>query len=160
MQMRPSTCRRVRARLALAIATALLATATPAAAADLGRAAARDVPGLPACTDAGVLSTIMDRFAWGSAHVEKRSLALVGFRDIREVKLEVNGTSLYAQRWCAARVALDDGTRSTVTYRIDRAAGFAAPGYLDRPDDVEFCVAGHDPWFVHDGTCRTTRRWW
>jgi len=116
--------------------------------------------GLSSCDDAWILSSIRHRFAYGAARVEKRDLTIVGVEKIREVKTEVDRPSPIARRWCAGRVTLSDGTRSTMTWLVERGVGFAGPGFAWVPDAVDFCVAGHDRWRVHDGTCRTTRRWW
>lgn len=144
--------------LTAALLLGLAAVATPAAAADYAAAAAVTDPS--ACADEGVLDTIRHRFAYGAARVEKRDLALVAVEAIREVHVSVGRPSPIPRRWCEAKVTLSDGTRSTLTWVIAYGAGFAGPGLAYLHDEVEFCVAGHDPWRVHDGTCRTTRLYW
>lgn len=142
---------------ALAVGAVLL-SAVPALAADL-RLATLEVD-VPACDAPRVLSRIRSDFAYGMAHVEKRDLAIAEFGRIRSQGAGVNDPSPIPRRWCYAPVTLTDGRRSTAYWRIDRALGFAAPGYADLTDGVESCVLGHDRWYVHDGTCRTARRWW
>lgn len=136
----------------------LLLLAGSAVAADL-RLVAGDVA-VPVCDDAGVLDTVRSDFAYGMAHVEARALAIVEFGRIGSAGAGVDDPSHIAHRWCHAPVVLSDGRRSTAYWRIDRAMGFAAPGFADAPDGVESCVLGHDRWRVHDGACRTARRWW
>lgn len=143
---------------ALATVASLAAATAPACADD--PAARTVIAGLPSCADDGILATIRSRFAHGTAHVEGRDLGIAAIEGAREMFASVNAPSPIASRWCSAAVALTDGTRSRLNYRIDRGQGFAAPAYANLPDDVEFCVFGHDPWRIHDGLCRTTRRFW
>lgn len=148
------------ARAALLIAAGLsVVAALPAAAADMPAAAPRTAAVGP-CADAGVLASIRHRFAYGAARVEKRELGIVDVDRIREVHLSVGDPSPIPRRYCSATVRLSDGTRSTLRWVVASGAGFAAPGLAYATDEVEFCVAGHDPWRVHDGSCRTTRVWW
>ncbi|MDK9695037.1 MAG: hypothetical protein OEL76_01440 [Siculibacillus sp.] len=144
-------------RLAFGAALFLGLAAVPALA---GTTAEVRLAGVPSCDDEWTLSKIRDRFTWGAARVEKRDLAIVGVAKIREVHASVDRPSPIPRRWCAARVTLSDGSRSTLTWVVAGGVGFAGPGLAWIPDEVEFCVAGHDPWRVHDGACRTTRRWW
>lgn len=142
---------------ALAAAAVLSIAVAPARADD--PAARTAIAGLPSCADDGILSTIRDRFAYGADRVEGRVLAIATIEGAREMAA-ATAPSPIARRWCSAAVSLTDGTRSRLNYRIDRGQGFAAPGFANLPDGVEFCVFGHDPWRVHDGLCRTTRRFW
>ena len=147
-------------RLSLAAglaAAALLAAAAPALA---GPSVDARLAGLSSCQDEWVLASIRRRFAYGADRVEKRDLAIVGVEKIREVHTSVDRPSPIPRRWCAAAVSLSDGSRSTLTWVVAGGVGFAGPGLAWIPDEVEFCVAGHDRWRVHDGACRTTRRWW
>ena len=145
------------ARLAGAAALLLLVGVAPACA---GSSAAARLDGTSSCTDDWTLAKIRHRFAYGAARVEKRDLAIVEVAKIREIHASVDRPSPIPRRWCKAAVTLSDGTRSTLTWVVEGGVGFAGPGLAWLPDEVEFCVAGHDPWRVHDGTCRTTRRWW
>lgn len=148
-----------RLRSAALAAVGLAALVAPACAADPARVAAVEVD-VPACDAPEVLARVRGDFAYGMAHVEKRDLAIAEFGLVRSQGAGVNDPSAIPHRWCFAPVTLTDGVRSTAYWRIDRAQGFAAPGYADIPDGVESCVLGHDRWRVHDGTCRTARRWW
>ena len=147
--------------LALAVVSGL---PSGASAADWGVtpvvATATPIAGLPTCDDAGTLATIRDRFTGAADRIEHRDLAIASVDAVRETAAGVDAPSPIARRWCTAAVTLSDGTRSTLWWRIDRGTGFAAPGYAYWPDGLEFCVGGHDPWRVHDGECRTVRRWW
>ncbi len=140
----------------LLLAFAIPGAAGPAAAADLRLAAAG--PGV--CGDAGVLASIRHRFAHGAERVEKRALDIVAVEKIRMVSDQTGRPSPIPRLYCRASVTLSDGTRSVLTFVVARGAGFAAPGLADATDEVEFCVAGHDRWRVHDGSCRTTRKFW
>ena len=142
---------------AAAAALSALLAATPAAA---GTSPDPRLAGLSGCDDGWVLARIRDRFAYGEARVEKRDLGIAGIEKIREVATTVDRPSPLPRRWCTATVTLTDGSRSTLHWLVTRGVGFAGPGLAWIPDEVEFCVAGHDRWRVHDGSCRTTRRWW
>ncbi len=147
----------------VSLAFALLASplAAPSVlAADMPQTRETVISGLPFCDDGGIHSTIRDRFAHGASRVEARDLAIAAIDAPRETHASVNAPSPIARRWCTAAVTLTDGTRSQLYWRIERGTGFAAPGFAYLPDGVEFCVIGHDPWRVHDGECRTTRRYW
>jgi hypothetical protein len=149
--------------VAALVASPLLVTAlfaTTAGAADAPAARETVISGLPGCDDGWVQSSIRRRFAHGAAHVEHRDLAIATIDGARETFASVNAPSPIARRWCAAGVTLSDGTRSQLYWRMERGTGFAAPGLAYVPDGLEFCVVGHDPWHVHDGECRTTRRYW
>ena len=147
-----------RVRSVVLAALCVAATALPVSAADL-RVAALDVD-VPACDAPDVLARVRDGLSWGTARVEGRELAIAEFGRIRSQGAGVNDPSPIAHRWCYAPVTLTDGRRSTAYWRIDRSMGFAAPGFAGVPDGVESCVIGHDRWYVHDGACRTARRWW
>ncbi len=139
------------------VAAGLLAAAALAP----GRAAA-EAPAVPVaeCDAATVLYTVRSSFAHGAARVEKDNLEIAEFGTIRSQGAGVNDPSPIPRRWCYAPVKLSDGTRSTAYWRIDDSAGFASPGLFDIHDRIEVCVLGRDRWRVHDGTCRTVRRWW
>lgn len=148
-------------RPSFVLAAALLGAAlSPALAADPA-AATRGAAAVAvaACDDPGVLARVQRRFAYGAARVEGRTLAIAAFDRIRDEGAAASPSPI-PQRWCSAAVTLSDATRTTAWWRIERGTGFAAPGLAFLPDGLELCVAGHDPWRVHDGSCRTTRRWW
>ena len=126
-----------------------------------GRAAA-EAPAVPVaeCDAATVLYTVRSSFAHGAARVEKDNLEIAEFGTIRSQGVGMNDPSPIPRRWCYAPVVLSNGTRSTAYWRIDRGTGFASPGLAGLHDSIETCVLGRDRWRVHDGTCRTVRRWW
>ena len=151
----------MRLSLAAGLATsAALLLFTAAAPAHAEAAASDRVTGVTTCNDEWVLTSIRHRFASASMRIEKRDLQIVGVEKVREVHASVDRPSPIPRRWCSAAVTLSDGSRSTLTYLLAGGLGFAGPGLAWIPDEVEFCVAGHDRWRVHDGNCRTTRRWW
>lgn len=123
-------------------------------------APAQPVSGVFSCENGWILGSIRRRFAHAAAKVEKRDLEIVAIAKIQEVRATVNDPSPLPRRWCTAAVTLSDGSRTTMNWLLTGGVGFAGPGLAWIPDEVEFCVAGHDPWRVHDGACRTTRRWW
>ena len=156
--MRRRLTRGSAARRLVGAASLLLVLAVAPATA--GSSAEDRLAGTPDCTDGWTLAKIRHRFAHGTDRVEKRDLAIVDVAKIREVAASVDRPSPIPRRWCAAEVTLSDGSRSALSWVVEGGVGFAATGLARITDEVEFCVAGHDPWRVHDGACRTTRRWW
>jgi hypothetical protein len=146
--------------VAVLASSAIAAVVGSAGAADLARPVETPIAGLPFCGDDGILDTIRSRFSYGARMVERRDLELVTIERIHQTDVSVDDPSPIARRTCAADVSLSDGSGSRLAYRIERSAGFAAPGLFDLPSNVEFCVLGHDPWRVQDGDCRYLTRFW
>ncbi|ODN71467.1 hypothetical protein [Methylobrevis pamukkalensis] len=106
---------------------------------------------LPACSDAGVLGTIRSRHA--AATPEARDG--IEIRDIHDAgpgRLEAFGPSAIATRHCAAKARLADGRTGRLYYMLSAGRGFAGIGW-----NVDFCVAGHDPWYVYGQECRSLK---
>lgn len=150
-----------RVRTFVVASLGLAALAAPALAADPAgvRVATLEID-VPACDAPEVLGRIRSDFEYGALHVDGRTLAIAEFGRVRSQGAGVNDPSPIAHRWCYAPVTLTDGKLTTAYWRIDRLVGFAAPGYVTTHHGIESCVLGHDRWRVHDGTCRTARRWW
>jgi len=106
------------------------------------------------CADPGFLRKIVHRFDYQVRHVP--NLPLVGiadFYDIHENRyLPLAERQPIARLYCGAKVSLTDGDVRDIWYLIEGHMGFAGIG-----DNVEFCVAGFDRWFVYDGRCRVLR---
>lgn len=138
--------------------------AAAALAADAGRSPASagllDAVGtgpsaVPECGDGAVIEAIRDRFLHADANVLKRGLYIRTVDHVRQSHFgSPAGPTL--RRYCHASAVLNDGPRpKTLYYLIEQNYGFAGIGW-----NVEFCVQGYEPWRVHDGNCRTVRKWW
>lgn len=110
---------------------------------------------VPACADASVLVEIRDKFQHADANVLKRGLSIANLDKIRQTAVWIDNPSPRLRRYCQARVFLNGGKKPNVYYMIEQDSGFVGVSW-----NVEFCVAGYDPWRVHDGGCRTVRKWW
>lgn len=142
---------------ALAIAAPLAAAAPPSEAAvlELGIMALKGPGRVPECHDPAVIEEIRDKFLTADANVLKRGLLINAVDKIRETYLWVDNPSPIVRRFCAAHAYLNDGKHPPLYYLIEQDQGFVGLTW-----NVEFCMIGYEPWRVHDGTCRTVRKWW
>ncbi|MFZ1815739.1 MAG: hypothetical protein WBO55_08595 [Rhizobiaceae bacterium] len=107
----------------------------------------------PDCGAGSVKARIIDKFNWADRHTWYQGLTLDRIEREYERRVELFGPYPIERRYCRAVAWLSDGHRRTVHYRIERGMGLAGTGYK-----VEFCVQGHDRWYVYGGNCRTVRR--
>ena len=63
---------------------------------------------MPACDDAGVLSTISGRFAQTQREFWNSQLAIAGFERVREIGFRANGLAYIPRRYCVARATMSD----------------------------------------------------
>jgi hypothetical protein len=111
---------------------------------------------VPACDQGAVLDTIRSKFETADQRVLKAGLALGPIDKIVQAYAGQNDPSPVARRYCEARATLNNGRHTTLYYLVDQDAGFAGVTW-----NVEFCLMGYEPWYVHDGRCHTVRhRWW
>jgi hypothetical protein len=110
---------------------------------------------VPECQDGSVISTIRDKFGYAAVNVMKAPLVLESIDQIRQTYLYVDNPSPVVRRYCQAIVGINNGRHSTLYYLIEQRQGFVGLSW-----NVEFCVLGYEPWHVHDGSCRTVRKWW
>ncbi|MBH0238477.1 hypothetical protein [Methylobrevis albus] len=113
--------------------------------------AAVEVPGVPACDDAGVLGTIATRHA-GATPETKNGVEIALIERIGAGYVVANGPSSIVHRHCAATALLSTGGRDELVYRISQRQGFASIGW-----NVEFCLARNDAWYVYGAGCRSLR---
>lgn len=131
------------------------ASALPAAAADYIRtappAAARAVP--PVCGASAVLGAIDRNFDYRAARYLHAGLDIVDLRHPRLLSYRPSdATHLVGRTWCRATAVLNDHRRRAVWYLVETTMGFAGIG-----DNVEYCVAGLDPWRVYGAHCTSVR---
>ena len=149
------------ATAALTLATLLGAAALAPTAAEAGvvEQAVLAIPAtgaLPACDDPSVLGEIRDRFAYADMNVLHRGEALGTVEKIRQTSLwTFSHGSPTVRRYCQAHALLNNGRHPQLYYLIENNYGFVGVTW-----NVEFCLAGREPWRQHDGGCRTVRKWW
>ncbi len=59
---------------------------------------------------------------------------------------------LILRDYCVAESQMTNGLSPPVFYAIEHNVGFASIG-----SNVDYCVLGLDPWYVHNEVCRTVR---
>ena len=62
------------------------------------------------------------------------------------------GRNQIAQRFCQVSATLSDHSHRTIYYVVETPMGFAGVGH-----NMEFCIAGLDPWYVHGHRCSSLR---
>lgn len=107
-----------------------------------------------ACSTGWVLGTIRHRFAYQVRHVPHLpDVAITDFQNIHENRyLPRHEEWPIGRTYCGATVILSDGDARDIWYLIEQGQGFASIG-----NNVEFCVAGFDRWYVYNGRCRVLR---
>ena len=127
----------------------------PASAADyIGPAPAGPVHAPPsACSDSAVLGVIDSNFDYRDAHYLHAGLDIVDIQGARELGYRPSDDMhLVARTYCEATVVTNDNRPRPVWYLIESTMGFAGIG-----DNVEYCVAGLDPWHVYGSYCASVR---
>ncbi|WP_407050229.1 hypothetical protein [Methyloraptor flagellatus] len=141
-----------------ALLASFLGTVAPATAGIVEQAvlAMPSAAALPSCDDAAVLDTIRDRFSYADMNVNHRGESLGAVEKVRQIRLwAFDRNSPTVRRYCQAHALLNNGKHPQLYYLIENNYGFAGVSW-----NVEFCLAGREPWRQHDGTCRTVRKWW
>ncbi|HWK65072.1 MAG TPA: hypothetical protein VNS34_09045 [Rhizobiaceae bacterium] len=106
------------------------------------------------CSQSWVLRAISHRFRHQVTHVPNLpDVAIANFYGIHERRYHpADEEHPIGRTYCGATVALSDGYSRDIWYLIEEGQGFAGVG-----DNVEFCVAGFDRWYVYNGGCRVLR---
>ena len=148
--------RRARRMAALPVVAALCLAAGPALAIDpLIHKAIAD-KSVPSCADSPVIDTIQSRFSSAAPVARGTSADIASVGKVTETHAGQLGPSPTLRRYCTAEARLSDGHRTTLYYLVEQGAGYASATW-----NVDFCLAGFDPWRVHDGRCHSVRpRWW
>lgn len=111
---------------------------------------------VPECTSASVIETVRGKFAASDANVLHMGLQLASVDRIAQAYAGQDDPSPIARRYCTARATLSNGKTTTLYYLVEQQAGFVGVTW-----NVDACLAGYEPWYVHDGRCHTVRhRWW
>ncbi|MEX3008250.1 hypothetical protein [Hoeflea sp. TYP-13] len=134
----------------LAVATIASATLsgsiiTPAQAFGWGKYASCDSP--------AVLRVITRRFQIADRNVLHAGLAIEDIQDVHQNNYTpATETHLIARRYCHGSAMMSDGKKRSLWFLIESGQGFAGVG-----DNVEFCIAGLDPWHIYGAYCRSVR---
>lgn len=113
---------------------------------------------IPFCEDHRVRGKIMRRFRrYTAPNVLEQPLAIEDIGHVREAAFDIANPSPLARRYCQARAYFNDARYRSLFYFIEESTGFVGIKW-----NVEFCIAGMDPWKIYDGRCRVARpqqRW-
>ncbi len=135
-----------RTLLALALSAASLAGSAAPSHAFSGGA-------FPACDAPTVLTYIQKRFVWTDENLLKRGLGITALRHPHENRREPTSEKPSPGRlYCHATAEMTDGRDRKIWYLIEAGWGFASIR-----DNVEFCIAGLDPWKVYGAGCLSVR---
>ncbi len=111
---------------------------------------------VPGCEQSSVIETIRSKFGDADAAILKSGLSIAAVDHIKETYAGINDPRHYLHRYCEAHVQLSNGKTPVVYYLVEQEAGFSGITW-----NVEFCVAGYEPWHIHDGNCHAVRHhWW
>lgn len=105
------------------------------------------------CSDRGVLASIDHKFNYKARNYLRADLDIVDIRGTRETRwIPPTETARIERHYCRADVVMNDGQPRTMWYLLEGGMGFAGIG-----DNVEFCIAGLDPWHVYGANCDSVR---
>ncbi|MEJ1160724.1 hypothetical protein [Prosthecomicrobium sp. N25] len=147
----------IRRFAAALLASSVLAATTPASAGILDAILLGQPSDVPVCHDPAVIGEIHSKFQHADREVLKRGLVLETVDRIQETYFgQLNAPGSTLRRFCKADAHISDRRHpSALYYLIEQDYGFVGITW-----NVEFCVIGYEPWRVHDGNCRTVRKWW
>ena len=97
-------------------------------------------------------STITGKFADREAQFWESGLTIVDYDRVSEIGLRSTGLDLIPRRYCIARVRLNNGAVSTVSYNIAEDLGTIGFGF-----NVVWCVEGLDREMSFGPACKTAR---
>jgi hypothetical protein len=130
---------------------ALTSIAEPAKAGDYLNSGAERIS--DACSNPRVLGFITSNFGYKAANYLRTDIAIAEIRDMRQKRLELRDETHPVEReYCRATAITTDGEKRALWYLIERGFGFAGVG-----SNIEFCLSGLDPWYVHGAQCASLR---
>lgn len=103
---------------------------------------------LPACDDAGPLTTIQQRFAIKEGRFWNSALEITSFDSIREVAYRPWADGTIPRRFCSGRALTSDGHWRTVRYSIVEDGGMIGSKW-----GVQWCVVGVDRNLANNPEC-------
>lgn len=107
------------------------------------------------CESPAVLRRISQRFLILDNNILQAGLQIDNIFDIRENGYNYTPQTevqLIPRRFCQGRVSMNDGKIRSIWFLIESGQGYAGVG-----DNVEFCIAGLDPWHIYGAFCRSVR---
>lgn len=108
----------------------------------------------PHCDDPLVLNRIKLRTPKETHLTTRHALYVEEFGHARENQyVPRHGRNQIAQRFCQVPATLSDHSHRTIYYLVETPMGFAGIGH-----NMEFCIAGLDPWYVHGSHCSSLRQ--
>jgi len=123
-------------------------------AAGAGPASAFGISSHAACDDQAVLRAIAYRFSINDRNVLKQGLAIDAYVEVQENRYQpAYEGSMIDRRFCQGRVAMNDGRTRTIWYMIEAGQGLAGFG-----GNVDYCIAGLDPWRIYGANCQSVRQ--
>ncbi len=106
-----------------------------------------------ACGDADVLGFIRSNFHYKAENYLKANILIADVYDIRQRRLVLRDETRPVEReYCRATAVTTDGRKRPMWYLIERGFGFAGFG-----SNIEYCLSGLDPWYVHGAECASLR---
>lgn len=107
---------------------------------------------LPACGDAGVLSTIASRFARKESEYWNTALEIVSFDRVTLLAARPWGLDHIPRNFCTARALLNDNSYHDVSYSVAEDLGIIGSG-----TGVEWCLRGLDRDLAYAPACQLAR---
>lgn len=105
------------------------------------------------CGHADVLGFIRSNFHYKAENYLRMDIAIADVFDIRQKRLELRDETRPVEReYCRATALTSDGRKRPLWYLIERGFGFAGFG-----SNIEYCLSGLDPWYVHGAHCASVR---
>lgn len=139
------------ARSALLSLAILASAAMPAMAVD--KASYNGAYRGSACGNADVLGFIRSNFHYKAENYLNANILIADVYDIRQRRLELRDETRQVEReYCRATAMTTDGRKRPMWYLIERGWGFAGFG-----SNIEYCLSGLDPWYVHGADCASVR---
>lgn len=103
---------------------------------------------LPACDDAGPLTTIQRRFSTKEGRFWNSDLQITNFDKIRQVAYRPWADGTIPRRFCSGRVLTSDGHWRVVRYTIIEDGGMIGANW-----GVQWCVVGVDRNWAYNPEC-------
>lgn len=110
--------------------------------------------GIPACSDPGLLSSLLGRFNqtefvyWGGFH------NLLNVEGLTEKASRERDNDKIARRWCAGTAVFADGSRRRLMVEMASNAEWLGLSY-----SLAYCIVGLDRGFVYGRDCAGLQKW-
>ena len=105
---------------------------------------------LPACDDAGALSTIQRRFATKEGRFWNSDLRIQSIEQVKEIAFRPWADGTIPRRFCTGRALTSDGKWHTVRFSIVEDGGMIGASW-----GVNWCVVGLDRNWAYNPACQS-----